>query len=169
MIKIVELVSPFLWFEVLSANYPGKKQGIHFKDILVDFSLASKDTLLYSIVIFDVFLSFNYTLFFNLINKKTTTKDGVWGAFGGWSYVAGSSCSATCGTGGQQLQQSVRTCIGPFNGGLNCVGSSVQFRNTTCQQTLPACGGIFFNIIIQSLMLSYNNGMFSLPFEKFPP
>ena len=69
--------------------------------------------------------------------------DGGFTAFGAWSYVSGSTCSATCGNDGVQLQVQSRTCTNPVpqNNGSPCVGPVESLRNSTCQVQPPACGG----------------------------
>jgi len=76
--------------------------------------------------------------------------DGGYTAFGLWGYAPGSSCSASCGPNGVQLQVQSRTCTNPapLNGGALCVGVAEQFRNVSCQVQPPSCRGkIVFKII----------------------
>ncbi|XP_057298171.1 SCO-spondin-like isoform X3 [Hydractinia symbiolongicarpus] len=73
-------------------------------------------------------------------------RDGGISLWASWSYVSGSSCSVTCGTGGVQLQRRTRSCTNPtpLGGGSTCQGISIeQFQNATCQITPPSCGDQF--------------------------
>ena len=68
--------------------------------------------------------------------------DGFYGQWSNWSYVAGTTCSATCGTG-QQAQERTRVCIPPQNGGKPCEGEARQIQFADCQNVLPECIGKF--------------------------
>ncbi|XP_061173458.1 uncharacterized protein LOC133182626 [Saccostrea echinata] len=63
---------------------------------------------------------------------ETVMVDGSWGNWGEWS-----SCSVTCGNG---TQQRARDCDDPApdNGGLECLGKSIENRNCS-QQECPEC------------------------------
>ena len=47
--------------------------------------------------------------------------DGVWSSWTNWT-----ECTLTCGSGSQGRN---RTCDGPFYGGANCSGDSVEIRD----------------------------------------
>lgn len=60
--------------------------------------------------------------------------DGVWGAWGDWSM-----CEKTCG---KSQQVRVRACDdpAPAHGGLNCIGSGIEYRNCS-MKPCPVSGG----------------------------
>ncbi|KAK7506180.1 hypothetical protein BaRGS_00002292, partial [Batillaria attramentaria] len=58
---------------------------------------------------------------------------------GGWSsWFASSSCSVTCGSGGQQTFTRSCTNPAPANGGASCSGSSTETRPCSVATTCPA-------------------------------
>lgn len=97
---------------------------------------------------------------FYLVNvvRFLSFSDGGFGNWGNWGYVAGSSCSASCGTGGVQLQSRTRLCDNPtrLGQGLDCATSGlIEFTNSSCQNPLPPCGT--YKILFVEWYSSSNN------------
>ena len=66
---------------------------------------------------------------------------------GAWSdWMPWSSCSASCGTDGQETRSRLCNNPAPSNGGEQCEGDSSEDRQ--CQQQPPACPGTSLLILL---------------------
>lgn len=73
--------------------------------------------------------------------------DGVWTTWSNWT-----SCSSTC-VGGRRIRN--RSCTPPSNGGLLCIGSSIEVDSTCGNSTCGMSMNLENNLIILNIFLFF--------------